>query len=102
MDLSLRNIEGLSGDVKICPDCSDHDMVISGEGQKQGSQRWTSGKKALASLGSAWDMGHNPREKAPKELVLTQGLSPPNSRTVHRDQQEIKHRQQEACMDEHH
>lgn len=88
--------------MEIYPDCSDHEMVSSGEGQNQGSQCWTSGKMALASLGSAREMGLNPKEKAPKELVLTQGLSPPNSRMVHREQQEIEHRQQEACMDEHH
>lgn len=99
MDLSLKNTGGLCEDVKICPDCSDHEMASPGEGQKQG---WTGGKKDLASLGSAWDAGHNPREKAPKELVPAQGLSPPNSRMVHRDKQEVKHRQQEACMDEHH
>lgn len=49
--------------------------------------------KALASLGSAWDMGHNLREKAPKELVPAQGFSPPNARMVHRDKQEVKHKQ---------
>lgn len=92
---------GLSEDVKICPDCSDHEMVSS-EGQNQGSQHWTGGKKALASLGSAWDMGHHPKERAPKELVPAQGLSPPDPGMVHRDKLEFKHRQQEACMDEHH
>lgn len=47
-------------------------------------------------------MGDGPGEKkSPGELVDFQGSPPPDWRTLHANKQEIKQRQQEACMDEH-
>ena len=46
--------------------------------------------------------GYSPGEKKGQgELIDLQGSPPPRSRMVHPDKQEIKQRQQEACMDEH-
>lgn len=53
--------------------------------------------------GSAWKntLAYSPGEKrGPGELIGIQGPPSPSSRKVHPDKQEIKYRQQEACMDE--
>ena len=108
LDLIQENKEEKARDVKIRVSfgCSDHEMVefriLRGGSKKQDHNPELEESRLQPLQRFAWKnpMGYSPGEKrGVGELVDIQRSSPPSSRKVYPNKQEIEQKQQEAHTD---
>ena len=89
-------------------DCSDHEMVEFRilQGRRRAKSRIATLSFRRADFGLLWDPSGRilwdtvPKRRSIQEELVDFQKSPPSSRLVHPDKQEVKQRWQEACIDE--